>query len=229
MLEATERLRRFLILADQGAPLRSALAEDLADFLVNWPAECPGKMHGPVMALFDMALAEAGEYELRRLAKVLVPVPELPLSALARIFALTIPAEQRRILNYCAHGPVEAPPKVVFHPDKLIAAARTGRGNFAPELAVWLQISPALAADILRDEAAISLAVLCKGALLGKARFSALSLILFQDLPSDPARLAVYDEIPSGAAMRLVGVWQAGRASSNTFSEAGEAGARQTG
>lgn len=210
---ATERLRKFLSLVDQGPAQRAALAEELADFLAHWPQDCPEKMRAPVSALFDMTLSEADSALLRRLAGMLVPLPPLPIESYARIFALAPPQTQRQILDACQRGPVNNPPMVIFKPDQLITAARVGVGDFAPELAAWMQIPPRLSVQILADESAMSLAVLCKGTLLGRARFSALSLILFQDLPLSAARLGIYDDIPQSAAMRLTGIWQAWRGS----------------
>ena len=52
---ASQKLSHLLQLADQGPALRAALAEEVAELLVAWPADYPDSMSG----IFETLLAKA--------------------------------------------------------------------------------------------------------------------------------------------------------------------------
>ena len=46
-MSGTQRLINLLELADQGPAMRAALAEEVAELLTDWPADCPAKCAAP--------------------------------------------------------------------------------------------------------------------------------------------------------------------------------------
>lgn len=209
MPTAKERLRRFLTLADQGAAQRAALAEELVDFLVDWPAECPLSMRSPVLALLDMTLQEANGILRKKLAARLASLEDLPLGLANEIFHCAPPAMRARLLarNDEASSPE---PLTAYDPLMLLVAARKGaqRADLPHRLVGSMHVPLSTAAAVLDDESGLSLAVLCKGARLGRAFYSALALLAFQGHPGSAERLAAYDNIPQRAADNLTASWQ---------------------
>lgn len=209
MSTAKERLRRFLALADQGAVQRAALAEELVDFLVSWPPECPLSMRGPVLALLDMTLQEANGILRKKLAARLASLEDLPLGLANEIFHCAPPAMRARLLarnaDAASHEPLPA-----YDPLMLLVAARKGpAGADLPHRLVGsMHVPLSTAAAILDDDSGMSLAVVCKGTRLGRAFYSALTLLAFQGQPGSADRLAVYDAIPQPAASNLTASWQ---------------------
>ncbi|MGB8602235.1 MAG: hypothetical protein WCD42_08575 [Rhizomicrobium sp.] len=209
MLAARDRLKRFLTLADQGPAQRAALAVDLVDFLVDWPAECPLAMRPPVLALLDMTLQEADGILRKRLAARLATLDDLPLGLANEIFHCA-PDGLRQVLlrrNEDEGGRVQ--PLAAYDPLMLLGTVRDAdRDSLAHRLVGAMHVPLSTAVGILGDESGLSLAVLCKGTRLGRAFYSALAVLAFQGLPGGLIRLGAYDRVSQRAADNLTACWQ---------------------
>src|ERR1700722_10163951 len=78
------RLAHLLELADKGPALRAALAEEVAEMLTDWPADCPAEMRGPCEALLTQAAREVNSDIRARLRVRLYADPELAARVLPR-------------------------------------------------------------------------------------------------------------------------------------------------
>ena len=207
MPTAKERLSHLIALAGEGPAERAALVGELADLVLDWPPDCPAAMRPPVVALLELTVRETGEDMRAKLAARLGGHGELPL-ALVNEFYLVAPGRVRREIlmrNELEDGAVEplAPPDATG----LLAAARQARqSDFDLSFAAALGIAPRIAGAILGDASGEALAVLCKGAHLDRALFSALAVLHGQG--EADARLAAYDSVPQRAAERLTQFWQ---------------------
>lgn len=209
MPTAKERLKYFLALADQGPAQCVALAEEIIDFLIDWPSECPQRLRHCVMELLDMTLQEADDFTRTRLAARLNQVSDLPLSLANRMFHCAPKSIQHEILNRNEAERNSAKPQPIRDPVRLVAAARAGMGdNFAVQFAQAMHISPGCANAILADDSGQSLAALCKGTRMNRGFFSALAVLIFAGRPTDPARLTAYEEISQIAAENMAAFWQ---------------------
>lgn len=208
MLLAKDRLKRFLALADQGPAQRAALAEELVDFLVDWPQECPLAMRGPVLALLDMTLQEADGLLRKRLAARLAALDDLPLGLANEIFHCAPATMRERLLNRNAEaGGLQ--PLTAYDPLLLLIAARDEeRDQLAHRLVGAMHVPLSTATGVLSDESGLSLAVLCKGCRLGRAFYSSLALLAFRGVAGGAVRLAAYDRVPQRAADHLTACWQ---------------------
>ncbi len=56
----SSRLAHLLELADKGPTLRAALAEEVAEMLTDWPADCPPEMRATCEALLAQAAPRSG-------------------------------------------------------------------------------------------------------------------------------------------------------------------------
>ena len=214
MSTAKERLKHFLTLADQGPAQRTKLAGELADFLVDWPDECPLTMREPVLTLLEMTLREADDDTRTCLAARLGGHSELPLE-LVNEFYLCAPRDVRKtILKRNESESVEAVAQGVSDPARLLAAARDEKSSsFTRAFAGALHVPLYTAAAILADESCEALAAVCKGAKLERALFSALALLKLSGA-AVAAQLAAFDAVPQRAAENITAFWQ----SQNGFS-----------
>ena len=147
-MAASQKLSQLLQLADQGPALRAALAEEVAELLVNWPPDYPQVMRGACEALLAKAAHDVDAATRARLRVLLCSHPELSGRVLPRESAT----------------------------QGLIETARQG-GDLALSLAARLGIDEKRAAEILEDDTGVALAVACKAAGLDRAAFSALALL----------------------------------------------------
>jgi hypothetical protein len=209
MPTANERLCHLLELAEKGPAQRTALVGELADLLLDWPCDCPDAMRVPVVALLEKTVRETDDGTRAKLAARLGGHGELPLE-LVNEFYLSAPARVRHEIlmrnELAGEADVVAPmPSAAL----LIAAARDARvGDFAERFGAAFTIAPRTAEAILCDASGEALAVLCKGAHLDRATFSAVALL--QGAPADntAARLGTFDAVPQHAAERLIRTWQ---------------------
>ncbi|HEY0282261.1 MAG TPA: hypothetical protein VGC27_06530, partial [Rhizomicrobium sp.] len=79
MPSAKDRLYHLLKLAEEGSARRAALVDELADLLLDWPADCPEAMRALVAALFEKTVRETGDDTRAKLAARLGGHNELPL------------------------------------------------------------------------------------------------------------------------------------------------------
>ncbi len=205
MPTAKERLSHLLVLASEGPAQRAPLAGELADLLLDWPTDCPPSMRTPLVALFSMTVREADAQTRAKLAARLGGHGELPLDLVNEFYLYAPPPVRREILTRNelagdADEDIAAPDAATL----LSAARNTMNGAFAERFGASLGIAPQTAQAILADTSAEALAVLCKGAHLDRAMFSALTILK----GCSGAQLSVYDSVPQHAAERLTRFWQ---------------------
>ena len=209
MPSAKERLCHLLLLAEEGPARRAALAGELADLLLDWPGDCPAALRPPVVALLEKTVRETDDDTRARLAARLGGHGELPLG-LVNEFYLSAPARVRREIlmrNELAGGDGDnmAAPNAAF----LVAAARDAKTHdFIERFGAAFAIAPRTAQTILSDSSGEALAVLCKGAHLDRASFSALALLKGAHGADRQAQLAAFDTVPQHAAERLTQHWR---------------------
>ncbi len=217
MPDARARLTRLIELATQSAPeMQRALAFELCDLLLEWPARYPHAMREPFEVLLEKVLRRLDGATRRMIAGRFAGSTETAIALLNEIY-LDLPAEARAaILRRNAElgdgvpAPAEAPQR---DETALLAAARAApSAEFAAEFARFLEIPVPVAKRILDDGSGDGLAAACKGAHLARATFSALALLQTADLSSDPAartaRLAAFEDIPERGAERLLQYWR---------------------
>ncbi|HEX4860669.1 MAG TPA: hypothetical protein VFV07_05495 [Rhizomicrobium sp.] len=197
-----ERLGILLDLAAQGAAGRTALLDELAGLLVDWPADYVQAMRGPFEALFEKTAREAAPEVRAALAERLAEHDELPVALLNEFFLDASPASRVHILrrNAVLDEPDGAPPHKADSRALVAAARRTVNGAFLDVFAHALSLPPALAHAIFAD--AEAMAVACRGAGIDRAAYSTIALLT-------GSGLADFENIPVSAAARLVAFWQA--------------------
>ena len=83
-MSAPQRLIHLLELADKGPALRAALAEEVAELLIDWPADCPEEMRASCEALLAQAGREVDADTRARLRVRLYADPQLAARVLPR-------------------------------------------------------------------------------------------------------------------------------------------------
>ena len=202
MPSAKERLGQLLALAAERR--WTALARELAELALDWPADYPQSMRVPVLALLEWAARECDEGSRAEIVAHMGGHPELPLRLLNGLY-LAAPAPLRREIlmrNELERDDDETGPPA--DPAALLSAARNGTRDFAGTLSATCAIAKTTAQAILSDASGEALAVLCRGAGLDRATFSALALLRGpHDMP-----LSVFDTVPDHAAHRLIRHWR---------------------
>ena len=177
-MNATARLAHLLELADQGPALRAALAEEVAELLIDWPGDCPKEMRGACEALLARAAREVDAKIRARLWVRLHADPVLAARVLPRNEAVS---------------------------NDLIAAARKGEDIRVP-LAQALNLPAAQVEEILADSSGHALAVACKGLRLSRVTYSTLAVLTGSQL--DYSRLDRYDAVETPDAVRQLQDWR---------------------
>lgn len=211
MATAKLKLQHCLTLAYQGAGQANELAEALADFLKNWPEDGTEEMREAAYGLLELAFRDAAPDTRRHLAARLGDCPDLPL-AIANEFYLCAPGPVRRHILMRNESEAGAPSVMPADACALIEAAREQQnGSFARLFAGAMHLPLTIASQILADPSAEALAVACRGTQIGRAHFSALTLLGMSG-DADPARarllLSAFDTPPQHACERLTGFWQ---------------------
>jgi hypothetical protein len=176
----SQKLSYLLHLADQGPALRAALAEEVAELLIDWPSDYPDSMRGVCEALLTKAARDVDAATRARLRARLTSYPGLAQRVL--------PREASQVL---------------------VEAARNGE-NLAAVLAESLSMPETLARQILDDDSGAALAVACKGADIDRAAFSALALLTRprRDRGHAFAVLDAFDGVPATEAARVLSGWR---------------------
>lgn len=179
-MSPSERLAHLLELADKGPALRIALAEEVAELLTDWPADCPADMRISCEALLAEAVREVDADTRARLRVRLYANPQLA--------ARVLPREARH---------------------DLIEMVRGGE-DIGAALAESAGLSKSKVMEILADHSGHALAVACKGAGLNRATFSALALLTepADNLASAYAMLDEFDVVPVAEAARQLRGWR---------------------
>jgi hypothetical protein len=196
-----ERLGRLLDLAAGGAGARTALLDELADLLLDWPMDYAQAMRAPFEALFEKTAREADGATRAALAARLAGHGELPVALLNEFFLDASEPMRANILKRNDARDDEMPKKLHADAAELVAAARrTMNGAFADIFASALSLPAQTAHAILRDGQAAAIA--CRSAGIDRAAYSAIALLT----GTDP--LAQYDDIPQAGAERLTQFWR---------------------
>ncbi len=205
-----ERLNHLLELAAQGPAGRVALLNDLADLLLDWPADYAQAMRAPFETLLEKTAQEVDAPVRAAIAPRLEGHEELPVSLLNEFFLEAPCGLRSRILVLNDLLGSDASENVTVDAAPLIEAARTLNGTFNRAFAEMMALPETTATEILTDTSGQSLAVVCKGVGLDRATFSALAVLTARG-SSASTRLAAFDQVPQGAAERLTGFWRARR------------------
>jgi len=201
-----ERLCHLLELAAQGPEQRAALAGEVADLLLDWPAQYPQGMRATFDALLEKIVREMDMPATAALAARFDGRDDFPLSLINEFFLAAQPAMQDAILARNGAGAALEP--AALDSNALLSAARA-RGDFASALARIAAIPQACAAAIVRD--ARALAALCKGAGIDRATFSGIAILTgpARSVHENFAMLTVFDRVPANGARHLLAFWRA--------------------
>jgi hypothetical protein len=221
MFTARERLTNLVELASQSAPEKQrALATELCDLLIEWPADYSGAMRAPFAALLERVARGLDRATRRQLATRLAAYAETPLDLLNGFF-FDLPLEQRNAILARNDEASEPHGEITSNAEaesSLVDALRNSdRVDAAIVLGEFLRIDSATAGNILDDRSAEALAVVCRGAHLARATYSIMALLASERSPdaldANYARLGMIDAIPEAGAERLLGYWRAHRES----------------
>ncbi len=203
-----ERLSHLLELAAQGPSERAALAGEVTDLLIDWPAEYPAAMRATFAALLEKIVREMDEPAQTALAARLEARNDFPLSLMNELF-LSAPAEMKDALLAKNDGAQPAA-RFAVNADTLLTAARSS-GDFPAVLAQALAIPAITAARIIADKSGRALAAACRGAGVNRATFSAIAILAgpVKAVHQNFAMLNVFDRVPENGAANLLAFWQA--------------------
>ncbi|GEM_PF-544041 len=215
-MAAREKLTRLIELASREAPdARRALAQELCDLLLDWPPTYPDSMREPFEALLEKTLRVIDAQTRNALAWRVAERRDAPLSLLNE-FYFGAGAELRKAIlmhnayanGESAHDPEPADLEQATLGASLVQAARTTPQEQLPSrLAALCGLDDEIATRILHDASGEGLAVLARGARLGRAAFSALALLT--ESAGDPERkLGIFDSVPQAGAEALFRFWR---------------------
>ncbi len=222
MSTARERLTHLVELASQSAPEKQrALAMELCDLLIDWPADYSNAMRGPFEALLERVARGVDRATRRQLATRLAAYADTPL-ALLNGFFFDLPLESRNAIlarnDEAGDGYLEIASDPEAERSLVDALRRSDHVDSAIALGEFLRIDAATAGAILDDRSTEALAVACKGAHLARATFSVIALLASERSPdaldANYARLGQIDAIPQAGAARLLRFWRARREAS---------------
>lgn len=206
MPSAKERLVHLLELAEQGPALRTALAEEVTDLLLDWPSDCPAVMRTPCEALLERAARDVDAATRARLAQRIDGHADLPVALLNALFFVASESLKKSIVARNENA-VDLPADESVADEAALVRAARGNEAFTVEFARLLNVSVETAQDILTDISGQSLAVACKGAHVTRAGFSALTLLTAKNVACG-TRLAAYEAVPQLAAERMLHAWR---------------------
>ena len=203
-----ERLGHLMELAAQGPQQRAALAGEVADMLLDWPAQYPLTMRATFDALLEKIAREmdfgaqgelAARFEGRSEARLAL-LNELFLAASAEMKDMTLARNDAQAVM----------PAVPVDGETLLEAARRDE-EFSGALAKLAGIPRTIAAEILADKSGRALAVVCRAANISRAAFSAIVVL------AGPARaahesfslLSIFDKVPANGSVHLLAFWRA--------------------
>jgi hypothetical protein len=200
-----ERLTHLLELAARGAGERAALAGEVADLLLDWPAQYPAAMRTTFEALLEKIAREMDADGRTALAARFADHDDAPLALLNEFFLDAAPGMKDAILARAeAAGPVACG---AVDCAALLTASRTSR-DIAPVLAQMTGVPETVAAAAMAD--ARTLCTLTKGAGVNRATFSAIAILTGPacSVHENFAMLALFDDVPENGARRMVQFWR---------------------
>ena len=215
-MAARENLSRLIELATkESVEDRRALARELCDLLLDWPARYPQAMREPFEALLEKTLRMIDAQTRETLAWRIAERDDAPLALLNEFYfgagaqlRAAILMRNARANGDSAHDPEPADLEQASLGASLVEAARTApQEKFVSSMAVLCGVDGDIAERILRDASGEGLAVLARGAHLGRAAYSALALLT--GTASDPDRkLGIFDGVPQAGAEALLQFWR---------------------
>lgn len=212
MVDAKKKLTHLIDLATQDAPeSRRALATELCDLLLDWPAHYPAQMREPFEALLEKTVRMIDADTRRALAAKVGAREGVPLPVLNEFYFDASAETRNAIVLRNALIESEAPELPALDEREIVAAARAKtNGEFSKSFAQLLGIEPATAQSILLDSSGRALAIACKGAHLTRAAFSALAVLTESGRGPDETRerLSTFDAVPEAGAERLLEYWR---------------------
>jgi hypothetical protein len=202
-----ERLSHLLELAAQGANERAALAGEVVDLLLDWPAEYPAATRATFASLLEKIVREMDEAGQTALALRLEGRNDFSLSLLNELF-LAAPVGMKDAL-LARNNAVMAVRRQTVNSDALLEAARNAT-NFTPALTRALSIPLSIVTRILADRSGRALAAICRGTGINRASFSAITILAgpVRAVHQNFAMLSVYDQVPENGAANLIAYWQ---------------------
>lgn len=202
MSTAKEQLGHLLVLVAERQ--WTPLARALTDLILHWPEDYPEAMRGPMAALLETALREVDEPLLAELAPRFAGRSDVPLKVLNLLY-LSAPAPQRR--EILMRNALENPQDAAVAPADgahILTAARNGARDFLAAFAIGAGLPRKTAQAVLSDTSGEALAVLCRGAGLDRAMFSAIAVLKGpRGMP-----LSAFDTVAPNAASHLVADWR---------------------
>jgi hypothetical protein len=215
MLSARESFTHLVELAS--APeQRHALAGELCDLLLDWPASYPSGMRGQIEALLKAISGEL-DAETRRMVVERLAVGATISPSLLNEFFFDASLRTKRKILLRNGEPTDADRDGVdgVSDERLLVEATRAESHaeLAKMLAQVFSIPDDICERILADKSGRALAVACKGVGVSRAKFSTLA-VLAGDAREDSLdacyrRLAAFDEIPEPAAARVLQFWRA--------------------
>jgi hypothetical protein len=213
LVDSKQRLDRLIELASQDGPrARRALVGEIADLLIDWPQNYPSGMREPFEALFERAIREVDAGTRHLMAGKLANATMAPLSILHGLLPDAPAAARNTILSRYADVRDGATIRIGVNEATLLPAARSAsEAELVQVLAARFRIATEIAARIVGDKSAFLLAVLCKGARVSRATFSALTLATAPSASTEEnyCRLAIYDDVSEHDARGMLAYWRA--------------------
>ncbi|HEY1836064.1 MAG TPA: DUF2336 domain-containing protein [Rhizomicrobium sp.] len=210
MSDARARLNSLVELATQNAPeKRRELAVELCDLLLDWPSNYPAWIREPFEALLEKTVHLIDRDTRHALIARIAHAPGVTREFLNEFFFDASPELRGEIL--ARNGDCESRSLPGIEESALVDAARR-TDDFTDSFASHFGVAREIAARIVSDASAQSLALASKGAHLSRATFSALVLLVCPGKPSDiETRLAAFDTVDVGTAAAMLTYWR-GRA-----------------
>jgi hypothetical protein len=205
-----EKLENLLELAARGDGVRVELAHEIADLLLNWPAEYSDGARIPFEALLEKTLQDVGRPTRVAIAARFARSNCAPVELLNQLFFSAAPEMKDDIISRNASGLPSPGDSVSVEDETLLTLARSRQNALPAGLARVLGVAEDTAEEILRDVSGQSLAIACKGAHAGRATFSALAVLSDRSRAAEDSylRLAAYDSVPQSAAESLLAFWR---------------------
>jgi len=203
-----ERLCHLLELAAQGPEQRAALAGEVADMLLDWPAQYPLAMRQTFEALLEKIAREMDFASRAALAARFDGRGDARLPLLNELFLAASPEMKDATL---ARNDAQAVMAAASVDDDAVLAVARSDADIAPALAPIIGVPRTIASEIVADPSGRALAVVCRAANISRATFSALVVLSapLRAAQECSALLPVYDKVPANGSVHLLAFWRA--------------------
>lgn len=214
-----ERLSHLLELAAQGAGEHTHLADEVAELLLDWPAEYPAAMRATFVALLEKIVRDMPGPCCAVLAAKFRDRDDFPLSLLNEFFLFAPAAMKDAILE--RNDAEDATACDGADAEALLSASRTAR-DFAGDLAQIARLPRGVAGAILSDPSGRGLATLARATGIPRATFSAMAILAgpARSVHENFALLALFDAVPENGARHIVNFWRAKAEPGETIEQA---------